>query len=416
MSLNLPRLIIVASLLLTLVNSAVAQDENATWSQWRGNNRDATVNNPDWPEKLNLEPLWSVNAGPSYSGPVIVGDRVFITETVGSDEAAMAYSLKDGTKLWRTTWKDSIRVPFFAAKNGSWIRATSAADDTYLYVFGMKQRLLCLNQKDGKIVWQIDFLKDHNEANAAFGGVCSPLLKDGYVYIQAGKHFYKLHGKTGSVIWKASDNNPSLGMMSDGDFSSPVFTTMNGQAQFLVQNRTHLYGVNSDTGELLWSQQVPNFRGMNILTPIAYKNGIFTSTYRNGTYFYQLFRDEDTFVSRKVWDNKAKGYMTSPVLIGKHAYIHLSSARYSCIDLDNGQTKWTSPSGNTEYSSLITNGKLILSLVSNGKLNLIKANPEQYELLDSKQVADDSTWAHLAIANDKLFVRSLKELKVYRWK
>ncbi len=108
--------------------------------------------------------------------------------------------------------------------------------------------------------------------------------------------------------------------------------------------------------------------------------------------------------------------MTSPVLIGKHAYIHLSSARYSCIDLDNGQTKWTSPSGNTEYSSLITNGKLILSLVSNGKLNLIKANPEQYELLDSKQVANDSTWAHLAIINDKLFVRSLKELKVFRWK
>jgi outer membrane protein assembly factor BamB len=46
---------------------------------------------------------------------------------------------------------------------------------------------------------------------------------------------------------------------------------------------------------------------------------------------------------------------------------------------------------------------------------LIKANPKQFELLDSQKVSDDSTWAHLAVSADELFVRELNALAVYRW-
>ena len=411
-------LILVTSLLITLSSSSAAfaqEGEGESWTQWRGNQRDGFVQNTNWPEKLNLELLWTAKAGASYSGAIVVGERVFITESKGNQEFVIALSRKTGKELWRQSWEDSMRVPFFAAKNGSWIRSTPAAMDGRLFVFGMKQRLVCLNQSDGKVLWQIDFVKDRKEAKAAFGGVCSPLVLHGFVYIQAGRHFYKIHGKTGKVVWKATDQLKSAGMMTDGDFSSPVLATLNGKKQFLVQNRIHLYGVDPESGSMLWKQQVPNFRGMNILTPLPYEDGIFTSTYRNGSYFYQLFKDDKKFVSRKVWDNSAKGYMSSPLKIGQHVYIHLGSKRYSCIDLESGKSQWTSPSGFTDYSSMVTNGKLILSLVSNGKLNLLKVNPEKFELLDTKEVSDSPTWAHIAVVGDELYVRSLKELKVYKW-
>lgn len=407
--------------MLCWTGQAWGEADGATWKQWRGNDREAFVNDTSWPRALKLDLVWSVKAGASYSGPIVDGGKVFITESKGNEEIVHALSLKDGTKVWTTKWEDSMTVPFFAAKNGNWIRATPAAMDGMLYVFGMKQRLVCLDQKDGRKVWEINFPKDKKEAGAAFGGVCSPLVMDGYVYIQAGKHFYKLKGATGDVVWKANDKTPSAGMMTDGDFSSPVYVELNGKKQFVVQNRTHMYGVDPKDGSTLWKQAVPNFRGMNILTPTVFEGGVFTSTYRNGTYFYQLFKDEERFVSRKVWENKSKGYMSSPVIVGKYAYIHLGSARYSCIDLETGKTQWTSGSGNTEYSSMVTNGKLILSLVSDGKLNLIRVNPEKFEVLDSKQVSKDSSWAHVAITHDELnghmiYVRSLGKLKVYRWK
>ena len=46
---------------------------------------------------------------------------------------------------------------------------------------------------------------------------------------------------------------------------------------------------------------------------------------------------------------------------------------------------------------------------------LFKANPEKFELVDARRVADDS-WAHLAVTKDRVFVRDLNALKVFKWK
>ena len=45
------------------------------------------------------------------------------------------------------------------------------------------------------------------------------------------------------------------------------------------------------------------------------------------------------------------------------------------------------------------------------------ATPEKFDLLDRREISPkDPTWAHLGIAGDRLLVRSLKGLSVYRWK
>ncbi len=48
-------------------------------------------------------------------------------------------------------------------------------------------------------------------------------------------------------------------------------------------------------------------------------------------------------------------------------------------------------------------------------LYLIRANPEAFELLDARQVSDQSTWAHLAVSGEAIFVRELEGLVAYRW-
>ena len=58
----------------------------------------------------------------------------------------------------------------------------------------------------------------------------------------------------------------------------------------------------------------------------------------------------------------------------------------------------------------------ILALDQKGKLLLLKANPEKFELLDERKVSDEETWAHLAVCGDELFVRELNALSAFRWK
>lgn len=61
-----------------------AAAESATWPQWRGPERNGQVTGPSWPARLDtnqLQQTWRVELGPSYSGPIVAGDRVFTTET-----------------------------------------------------------------------------------------------------------------------------------------------------------------------------------------------------------------------------------------------------------------------------------------------------------------------------------------------
>ena len=50
------------------------------------------------------------------------------------------------------------------------------------------------------------------------------------------------------------------------------------------------------------------------------------------------------------------------------------------------------------------------------KTLLIKANPKEFELLSEKQVSDEETWAHLAMAGDELFIRELNAIAAWRWR
>ena len=72
---------------LSFVLSAIvfAEEVKPTdWPQWRGPTRDSRVVGTQWPDSLDknhLELSWEVEQGPSYSGPIVVGNRVFTTET-----------------------------------------------------------------------------------------------------------------------------------------------------------------------------------------------------------------------------------------------------------------------------------------------------------------------------------------------
>jgi len=125
--------------------------------------------------------------------------------------------------------------------------------------------------------------------------------------MQAGGSFVKLNKRDGSTVWRTLNDG---GGMYGSAFSSPVFDEIAGKPQVIVQTREKLAGVDDADGKVLWEQKVPAFRGMNILTPTVFKNGIFTSTHRNASYFYQVSESGNGFNVEETWSDKAKGYMT----------------------------------------------------------------------------------------------------------
>lgn len=387
------------------------------WPQWRGPTRDGLVSGAAWPDRLDASRLragWEVPLGPGYSGPVIHDNRVFVTETLDRrEEVVTALDRSSGAKLWQSRWAGALSVPFFARSNGDWIRSTPACDGDRLYVAGMRDVLVCLAVADGAELWRLDFVAAFGSPLPDFGFVSSPLVADGSVFVQAGGGVARVDARSGRVEWRAL--NDGGGMMGSA-FSSPVIATLGDRRQLVVQSRSTLAGLDLSSGATLWSQPVKAFRGMNILTPVVHGNILLTSTYGGRTIGYRVEREQDDFRVEEAWQHKSQGYMSTPVVVGTHAYHHLRSQRVMCLDLRSGEEAWTSPRSFGKYWSMVAQGDRILALDQKGELFLLRATPEGFELLDSRRVSESETWAHLAVTEGQLFVRSLDRLTEWRWK
>lgn len=395
-----------------LVGTRNAQaEDNQQWLTWRGSSRDSLVNDKSWPSTLteeNFKQIWSVPFGDSYSGPIVTVNSVFTTESVDGKERVSCVDRRTGQTRWNSEWEGSMKVPFFAARNGSWIRSTPASDGETLFVGGIRDVLVALDCQTGQEKWRVDFAEKFGKV-PDFGMVCSPLIDGEYVYVQAGKGLQKLNKKDGSIVWTALGDNGDI--MSSGAFSSPVIAMLDGKRQLVVQTRSYLAGVDLESGSTLWSKNIESFRGMNILTPTIWDNGVFTSSYGGRS----LLLDVEAGGTKARWENKVEGYMSSPVVIDHYLYLHLRNKRFACIDLKEGKEAWiTRPYG--EYWSMVSNGEKILALDQAGKIRLIAHNPAEYTMLGELKVTDEEAWAHLAIAGSDVVIRTQKSLCLYQWK
>lgn len=418
---NLPRRIFNFSLLATTASTVLGVasesqsrafgEEGQQWLTWRGNSRDSLVDDQSWPSTLtetNFKQVWSVPFGDSYSGPIVTTNSVFTTESIDGKERVSCVDRKTGQTRWNKEWEGSMKVPFFASRNGSWIRSTPASDGETIFVGGIRDVLVALDCQTGEEKWRLDFGNKFGKV-PDFGMVCSPLIDGDFIYIQAGKGLHKLNKKDGTILWSSLGDNGD--MMSSGAFSSPVIATIGGKRQLLVQTRTYLAGVDMESGSKLWSKDITSFRGMNILTPTVWDNGIFTSSYGGRS----LLLDVDSSSAKARWENKVEGYMSSPVVIDHYLYMHLRNKRFTCIDLKEGKEMWiTRPYG--EYWSMVSNGEKILALDQAGKIRLIAHNPAEYTMLGELKITDEEAWAHLAIAGSDVVVRTQKSLCLYQWK
>ncbi len=382
----------------------------ADWPCWRGPTRDCFTPTK-LPGKLaQLKTLWSVPLGDSYSGPIAAGKFVYVTETVGKkDETLLAFERETGKETWKAQWPGAMSVPFFAKENGDWIRSTPATDGSHIVVGGMCDVVACFDV-NGSEKWRIDFPKEHKVALPSFGLVCSPLIDGPNVYIHAGGGIRQVDLQTGKLGWIASKED---GGMMGGAFSSPIIAEIQGTRQLLAATRTAMVGIDLTDGKQLWQHEIQTFRGMNILTPMVWKDHIISSSYGGKSQAIALKNDGGRWSTSVAWDGKSEAYMSSPIIVGDYAYLHLKNQRFCCLDLNSGKETWrTQPFG--KYWSMVCDGEKILALDQVGKLYLIALNTEKFELIEELAVSDEPCWAHLAHADGDLIIRSQHGLKLLR--
>jgi hypothetical protein len=399
-------------ILLLCVPALVAED----WPQWLGPRRNGSSQTKITPWKKAPEVVWSKLAGEGHSSPVVAGGKVFLHARVAGrdEEVVTCYDARNGDILWQKAYERAAFKSLF----GNGPRATPAVDGGKLYTFGITGVLSCFDVNNGNRLWHKDTLKDFGAANLFFGASCSPLVMDDKVLVNVGGPkqasvvaFDKNSGKT---IWHSQDDKAS--------YSSPILIVKGAQRQVIFLTQLGLISLRPDDGSLVWRRPFQDRLFESSTTPVHQDDLLVASSITLGSIALRL--DKDGMPEKEpAWK---KGdltcYFSTPVFAGKSLFMvtgqipnplapkQKPQAILRCVDPASGKELWKRDKVGTYHASLIRTGDdKLLMLEEAGDLVLLDPDPAGYRELARAKVCGQ-TWAHAALADDRLYVRDERDL------
>lgn len=398
---------------LTLLFLVTAAALAADWPQWRGPHRDgiATLDHTGaWPEKLNLR--WKVEVGEGHSSPIVMGDRVFLLARKGENEIASSLALENGKTVWQQSYPAPYEMSSVARAHGKGPKSTPVADQGRLYTFGISGVLSAFDAAGGKLLWRKDFSKQYKATSPEFGTAMSPVVAGGRVIAhvggQAGGALTAFDAQSGEPVWSWSEDGPA--------YTSPIVTTLAGVRQVVTQTEKQIVGVSFENGKLLWKIPFTTPYDQNVVTPVIYKDTLIFSGHQQRTFAVRVTQNGGKWSAEEIWTNDAVPmYMSSPVLSGDHLYGFTEKRKGSlfCLDARDGKVLWTDEGRQGENASLVLAGNHLLVLTTEGELLVVPASPSGYKAAAAYEVADTPTWAHLAIAGNRILVKDQTTLAAW---
>src|SRR5512138_3690733 len=167
-----------------LLSCACADD----WPQWQGPVRNGISRETgllkEWPEN-GPAVAWKIQGlGGGDSAPAIAAGRIFGMSNRGEDEVVWALSEKDGKEIWVARLGPAIKQQAPQSKEGP--SCTPTVDGERLYVEGMGGDVVCLQVKDGKILWQRSLTREFGGRVPMWSYRESPLVDGDQVIVTPG--------------------------------------------------------------------------------------------------------------------------------------------------------------------------------------------------------------------------------------
>ncbi len=232
------------------------------WPQWRGPRRDGISGEKgllqSWPEE-GPKLLWKTAAlGRGWSSPIVVGERLYVTGDEGDDMALYAFDLEGGLR-WRATNGLSWKGPYPGA------RACFAFSEGRLYHMNAHGRVACLEASSGTELWAINVLERFEGKNISWA-MSECLLVDGprLIVTPGGRKalMAALDKSDGRTLWATEPLEGEL-----ATYSSPILFRHAGRRLLASCSSSRGFGVDADTGKLLWTVPLENRFGVNASTP-----------------------------------------------------------------------------------------------------------------------------------------------------
>ena len=440
------------TLLLCLGFTPVLQAED--WPQWLGPRRDAVWREDGIIDKFPADgpPLrWKTDLGGGYSGPAVAAGRVFGMDRQAPDtnlanakllhdgppprninflrkllpgkERVICLNEADGKILWVHQW-DCPYTTVAAYAIGP--RATPTVDGDRVYALGAEGNLVCLGVQGGNVIWKKDFKQSYKLKIPEWGTAAPPLV-DGNKLICVvggqGSTCVAFDKMTGKELWR------SLSAAKPG-YCPPVIASLGNKRQLLIWHSDALEALNPETGHVYWSITIKPTFGMSIGQPVVEGNRVYVMSYSRVSACIQV--SENGTTAELLWRGDTRrgiaGVHNTAFLYDGHIYACGNGGRYGCARLIDGDKLWSTfaPAAGERPASwanvfTVRNGNRFFLANDLGEIIIARLSPSGYEEVNRSKLIDPThqvgrrvlVWSHPAFANRSIYLRNDREIRCY---
>jgi outer membrane protein assembly factor BamB len=376
----------------------------ADWLQFRGS--DQTSLAPDSKLALEYNPkknlAWKAPlVGRGVSGPIVVGDRIFLTASSGAVKDdhlhVLAIDGKSGKQVWtREFWATGRCFHHPTMANAA---PTPASDGKRIFAFYSSNDLVCMDL-DGNLIWYRGLAHDYPKAGNDVGMSSSPLVIGDTVVVQVesqGDSFAAgIDTSTGETRWRIE--RPTA-----ANWASPAaLRGKDGKQLVLLQSGKGLTAHDPMTGEQKWKYDA----GCNIIpSPTTIGSRIYLAA--NG--LTALDAEPGATAANIAWDsNKLGGENASPVIADGKVFA-LRGAIFYGGDDKTGEQLWEVRLKGRFWATPVVAGGHVYCVNQDGQCFVIKPGDEKGELVSTMDMGD-SILGSPAVSGNAMYLRSDKFL------
>ncbi|HCI55101.1 MAG TPA: PQQ-binding-like beta-propeller repeat protein [Bacteroidales bacterium] len=405
------------SLLLIFTDYSVAAQTKNEWPCFHGpdrkNKSTETGLARQWPANGPKLLLTISGLGEGYSSVSVADGMLFTAGSVNKQPFVYAFDLQ-GKLIWKKPVGSAWSTTASWARSYTGPRSTPTYDNGVIYFLGEMGMLVALESKTGKEIWHKDLMDEFSAPVPEYGYAESVMIEGDHLYVRpAGKkgHQVCLNKKTGELIW-ANTQIPG----AEG-YTSPVTGKIGDYHQVTGASAICYYGVDTQTGRLLWKVDVVNQQKCNIGDAVLFDDYVFISSgYTKGSMLYKLNVSGKEIKPEKIWE--------SPLMDNHHGGVILhegfvygsgsnGSRGWHCLDVMTGKQRWRAT--NDEGCITYADG-MLYTLEQRGTMRLVKATPDKYEVLGEFKLPSGGNsmyWAHPVICGKRLYIRHADKIFVY---
>ncbi|QDU16050.1 outer membrane biogenesis protein BamB [Gimesia maris] len=376
----------------------------ADWPQFRGPLTNNVSLSDAPPAKVDQESIaWTADLeGRGASGPIIVGDKVFLTSTTGFKQDqlhVLCFDLKTGKQLWdRQFWatgrtqchnKMCVATPT-PASDGQRVFATFSSND-----------VVCLDL-EGNLIWFRGLSHDYPNASNSLGMASSPVVVGETLIVPVenddDSFTTGLDVKTGIARWKIK--RPRV-----ANWTSPAILKASPDTEPLVllQSSEGVDAIYPQTGETAW--QYEDGAGRIPSTTVG-ENTLFIPS--NG--LTALTPGSSSEPPKVLWsEQKLSPATASPLVYQKKVFTVNRAGVLTCASPQTGEVIWRLRLKGPFSATPIAAANHLYLISEKGLLQVVQLGEKQGEVTGEVHLKE-TILATPAISDNSLFLRSDKHL------